>query len=101
MFSVYDEMKDYIPFQNCLKFRDDGDFVIVCSMQNKLHYLNDTAGFIFKSCNKTNSIEMIFWGLKNEYDAPDEVLKKDLIDTIRYFQWNDIIGLKEPENQME
>lgn len=95
MFNIYEEMKELIPSKRCRKYRQNDEFVIVCSNACKIHYLNSVAGEIFLQCDGKNNIMSILNYLKQNYDASLEELKEDLIHTLRKFQWEDIIELKE------
>ncbi len=94
MFDVFEEMSKLIPFQSCQKFRKDKEFLIVTNMNNYMTYLNETAGDIFLLCNNQNTIQDILEALLAEYQVNEDILKKDIVNTIRDLQWNHLIELR-------
>lgn len=95
----YDLIKKYIPSISCRKKRADSNFLIVMNNNGEVFYLNSTASYIYNLFDNQKSISDIFYCLKNKFDAntfEDElIIKKDLIDLIRNFQWQEIIKLSE------
>lgn len=94
---AFNKMKNLIPFKKNLKTRANGDFLIVMNAQNSLFYLNATAWFVYENCQSNNTVEDIFKLLIKEFDIPvdmEEEVKSDIINIIRDFQWQKIIGIK-------
>lgn len=98
MTNMYDYIAEYIPETTCIKKKENNDFLIVMSEQTEIFYLNDTAKFIYENIDGKRSIKEILELIKQEYDVSnldDNLLKKDLIEMVRDFQWQRIIKLKE------
>lgn len=95
----YELLKEFVPVSNCLKKRDNGDFLIVLNEDGELFYLNDTAKFIYLSFDSKKNVEDIFKLMKTKFEANSEddeiIIKKDLIEIIRDFQWQKIVNLME------
>lgn len=94
----YDLLKNYIPIHSYKKCRDNEDFLIVMNFEGDIYYLNETAKYIFLNFDGKKTIKDIFENMKNKYDANNEdelILKKDLTEIIRDFQWQNIINLME------
>lgn len=99
MIMPYDLLFDLIPVASCLKKRDNEDFLIVLSEDGELYYLNDTAKYIYSLFDSKRSIKDIFNLMKEEYEADsledENILKHDIVEIIRDFQWQKIANLME------
>ena len=98
MISLYEKFEKYVPIEDCLKKRINNDFLIVMNEETDIYYLNDTARFIYENIDGKASVNDIFLQIKKEYDlegVDDAIVKKDLVELIRDFQWQGIIRLKE------
>lgn len=91
----YDMMKSFIPLQNYLKKRDDGEFTIVSNDRQEIYYLNDTARTFYELCDGKNSIDSIMSKMEMEYAVERNELIADMIELIRNMQWQDIIIMRE------
>lgn len=92
---IFHHFSPFIPIKQCLRYRKEGNVGIVNNKDDfKLIYLNDTALTIFELIDGKKTIEEIFNLLLQEYDVEEEILKSDLINVIRDFQWRKIIHLK-------
>ena len=95
--NMFDKMNQLIPIKTCLKFRENGDFLIVMNAESKIYYLNDTARFVYENIDGNTSIENIFNMIKKEFEVTsdmEEEVKNDVVSIIRDFQWQKIIELK-------
>lgn len=95
--NMFDKLNQLIPIKSCLKFRENGDFLIVMNAESKIYYLNNTARFVYENIDGSNSIENIFDMIKKEFKVThdmEEEVKNDVVSIIRDFQWQKIIDLK-------
>ena len=90
---IFEEMSKLVPLKSVQKFRKDKDFLIVTTFNNEYHFLNEVATDIFLNCNGIFTIMDIYNIIKQTYEVDDNLLKKDLINIIRDFQWNHLIEL--------
>ena len=98
MFSLFDKFQDYIPVKDCIKQRDNGDFLLVMGESLDLQYLNETAKFIYSNFDGKNTVLDIYNLLLKEYEIEEymkEDVKRDIVNTIRDFQWQKIVKLQE------
>ena len=93
MNTVYESLNSLIPRKDCQKYRNDGEFIVVSNTANKILFLNQTAKEIFILCDGANSIRDIVEKLSTIYNVDINQLQKDVVRTIRDFQWNNLITL--------
>jgi hypothetical protein len=70
----------------------------VLSEDQELYYLNETAGFLYNLMDGSRTLEEITEELKAEYDVSEVEsgsIEYDIVETVRSFQWQNIIQLKE------
>lgn len=99
---IFEKFASLIPSQEKVKSRIDGDFLLVMSTDHELFYLNDTARFIYECFDGKKTISKILDLLMKEYEIESnmkEAISGDLVETIRNFQWQNIIRLKEAQNE--
>ena len=90
---IYSFIENMMPFQNHLKIRSDGNFLILSSHSLSLYYLQSVSKDFYLKIDGKKSIDSILHELLNEYDVESDVIKKDIIMLVRDFQWKDIIRL--------
>lgn len=98
MICTFEKFQDYIPLKDCIKARENGDFLIVMGESLELQYLNETAKFIYSNFDGKNTVLDIYNLLLKEYEIEEDMkenVKRDLINTLRDFQWQKIAKLKE------
>lgn len=98
MACIFDKFQDYIPLKDCIKARKNGDFLLVMGESLELQYLNETAKFIYSNFDGKNTVLDIYNFILKEYEIDEDMkddVKRDLINTIRNFQWQKIAKLKE------
>ena len=92
---VFKHLSLYIPIKQHFKFKKEGSIGIVNNTFDfKLMYLNETALTVFELIDGKRTIADIFEILLQEYNVQKDILKSDLINIIRDFQWGKIIRLK-------
>lgn len=94
---VYEKLSGYYPVQTCRKKRKNGDFLIVMNDKANIFYLNDIAGFVYEHCMGRLTIADIFQKLLGEFEhesTSEMEMSEDLVNTIRDFQWQNIIELR-------
>jgi hypothetical protein len=68
------------------------------NVKNELHYLNNTAAFIYDKVDGKANISQILDSVFSEYEISEEeknVVTEDLLTIIRDFQWQNLIKLTE------
>jgi hypothetical protein len=91
----YNILKDYIPIRTELRFRIEQGIGIVNSYNNyNLLFLNSTALLIFTLIDNIKSIQQICECFVEYVDIDMVTIQNDIVDVIRYLQWNHIIKLK-------
>ena len=71
----------------------DNEILILDRKANKIHQLNDTASFIWKQSDGSNTISSIIESLVSVFEVSTEEAEKDVLDTIRLFQENNLLEL--------
>ena len=97
MINLFYTFQELIPVKVNIKERENGDFLIVMNEFLEIQYLNETAKFIYSNFNGKNTVKDIFHILIKEYEIEDSMtdeVQKDIINTIRDFQWQKIAKLK-------
>ena len=94
MFQAYQYMKMLIPEKCCQKYRVDSECVVVTNLENKMVFLNSTAGDIFMHCDGKSTIQEIAEAVLQEYEVEEKKIQEDIVTAIRDFQWNEIIALR-------
>lgn len=89
---LFEFIKLWKPTPSWRKRRDDGDFVLLSDEYLEIHYLNSTARDILDLMNGKN-VEEICNAMHKIYAVDKEVLRKDIINTIRELQWNHLIRI--------
>lgn len=92
---IYSSLKDKKPKIIALKMRPNDDMLIVNSDELEIFYLNGTSAFFLKRCDGYRSVEQIKNLMLEEFDVPENVLRKDLIGLIRDLQWKKLIMLED------
>ena len=95
---LYSFFENLVPKKICVKQRCDGQFIIAMNAKNELHYLNDTAAFIFEKIDGKTSINEILNAVYGEYEIMENDKSRvieDMISIIRDFQWQNLIKLTE------
>ena len=95
---LYGKFRDLVPKSVCLKSRDNGEFLAVKNLDQELFYLNETARFIYELCDGHRSVDEIYKAMSAEYafdESEEDVVKADLLHTLRDFQWQKIMELME------
>lgn len=82
------------PNEDVLVQEVDNEILILDRKDNKIHQLNATASFIWKKCDESHSIEFIIKELINDFEISPEEARKDVLDTIRLLQENNLLELK-------
>lgn len=99
MISIFNSLESFVPVRSCLKFRENGEFLIVSNGEGELYYLNNTAKMIYQLFDGNRTLRKILDVLIMEFDPECEedvrLLEQDLTKLIRDFQWQKIIKLKE------
>lgn len=98
MVCMFEKFQDYIPLKDCIKERENEDFLIVMGESLELQYLNETAKFIYSNFDGKNTVLDIYNLLLKEYEIEEDMkddVKRDIVNTIRDFQWQKIAKLKE------
>ena len=90
---VYELFKDYIPNKNCVKEKENGEFLIVSSPTLDVYYFNNTAKDFYQAIDGERSINDIVDYLLEEYDVKKEVLILDFVNVLRDFQWKQLVVL--------
>jgi len=96
--NLFEKFQYYIPVKDRIKERDNGDFLLVMGESLEMQYLNDTARFIYSNFDGKNTVLDIYNLMLKEYEIDEdmkETVKRDIINTIRDFQWQKIVKLKE------
>lgn len=94
MNTAYNFLKSYIPVQNALKTREDGEFLIASSRSNEIYYFNGMAKEMWAGLDGTTSIEGLCVRILGEYRVERGVLERDIIEFIRDLQWKKLIRIK-------
>lgn len=95
--NLFDKFQNYIPIRVNIKQQNNGDFLIVMGYSFELQYLNDTARFIYLNFDGKNTVLDIYNLILQEYEINEdmkETVKRDLINTIRDFQCQNIAKLR-------
>lgn len=98
--NLFDKFQDYVPVKDCIKERVNGDFLLVVGESLDLQYLNETAKFIYSNFDGKNTVLDIYNLLLKEYEIEEDMkenVKKDIVNTVRDFQWQRIAKLKSKE----
>lgn len=69
----------------------DNEILILDRKDNKIHQLNAAASLIWKECDGLHSISDIVKTMMNNFDVSLEQAEKDVLDTIRLFQENNLL----------
>lgn len=99
---VFEKFAHLIPYKENMKCRVNNEFLIIMSNDKELYYLNDTARFIYECFDGEKTLSEIFDVLIKEYAIESEMKEavlEDFVETIRNFQWQNIIRLKEAKNE--
>lgn len=93
---AFSHLENHIPVRKELKFRCEGRVGIVCNTQDyRVNYLNETAVTIFQLIDGKRTIAEIFQCFLENVDVDKEVLKTDLIEMMRNFQWQKLITMEQ------
>ncbi|MDO4628317.1 MAG: PqqD family protein [Planctomycetia bacterium] len=91
--TVYESLKNSTPLPIWKKMRVDGDFLIISNHHLEIHFLNSTAKDIVELIGN-NTIDQICELMLKMYDVERTILQQDVLNTIRYLQWKQLIQLK-------
>ena len=76
-----------------LYVRTLGDEDVVYDKENgRVHFMNQTAKFIFEYCDGTHSKEEIIKGLLDRYDVSREKAEEDVIKVLKDMEDNKILS---------
>ena len=64
----------------------DGESVILDTSNGMIHQLNETASFIWQSCNGKNNVQNIVTMLMDSYSASENTANDDVIKVISNFK---------------
>lgn len=92
---VFDKLQTLKPTQIFLKKRVDNDFLVVANYNQELYYLNHIAREFYEYCTGEKTLLAIYEQILGEYDVDNEVLKTDLVELVRDFQWKNLLELQE------
>lgn len=95
MNSVYNHIKELIPFKTFIKSRSDKEFLIVMSEKFEIQYLNEVAKDFYELIDGNKSLEVLIEEMIEIYDVEKEVLEEDIFHLVRDLQWENLISLKE------
>jgi uncharacterized protein with ParB-like and HNH nuclease domain len=91
---VFENIKHLTPVQTNIKTRNNGSFLIVCSLKLDILHLNYVAKDFYQLVDGKQSLEAIYLTLLGEYDVGADVLKSDISNLVRDMQWQAILNLK-------
>ena len=92
---IYEKIKDLIPIRRCIKYRENGDLLIVSNDESEIFYLNETTKDFYLLCDGTSSFDMILDSMIKIYDVSKNELIADFLGVVRDMQWKKILSLKE------
>jgi hypothetical protein len=58
------------------------DMLLLDTVSGQIHQLNETASFIWRTCDEVPCIEAIAAMLANEFEVQHDIALKDVIDTL-------------------
>jgi hypothetical protein len=90
---TYEALSALKPNVSALKYRANGDFLVVSGNNLQIQYLNEVAKDFYLKINGVNSIDDICKLLLAEYDVEEQKLHKDIVMLVRDLQWSDLITL--------
>ena len=99
MSNIYDILSNLIPVQDFIKFRENGEFLILMSEKLEIQYLNEVAKDFYLLINGKRSLKEITEILLEMYDVERNILEKDICQLLRDLQWKNLIILKEKKNE--
>ena len=83
-----------VPKIEALKFRTEGEILIVVSREKKLFFLNEVAKDFLLLCNGQRTLAKIIDACIEIYDVEKDQLTNDLIDTIQDLQYKRILRVE-------
>jgi len=96
---VYSLVKQFIPFQNHRKIRDDGDFLIVSAKSLDISYFNEVTKDFYTQIDGKKTVHEIVEQLFLVYEVDYELLVSDIMMLLRDLQWKSLVILKENNSQ--
>jgi len=93
MLNLFDNL---VPIKKCIKYREEGEFLVVASPSLDIYYLNSVAKDFYMALGKGKSIMEIRDELLDMYDVDPNAIFQDLIHLVRDFQWKGLLVLEEP-----
>ena len=91
---MFEFFKNIYPKKIAKKIRKEGEFLIVTNDNLELYVLNPTASFFLINSNGNNSVNEIMIKMLKEFDVEENILKNDICNIIRDFQWKNLISLE-------
>lgn len=89
---IFDVMKNWKPLPNWRKKREDGEFLLLSDCNLTIHYLNSTARDIVELIGN-RTIQEICESMMEIYEVEENVIRRDVINTIRDLQWKHLIRI--------
>ena len=81
------EMGDRPATKPTCHIREVGDERVVYEPGvHEVAFLNKTATWLFEQCDGTRSVQDLLTAMLDRFEAPEEVLRKDLLATLDLFQ---------------
>lgn len=99
MTSVFEFMKDLIPYKTCLKERSNPPLQIVANEDSDIYYLNESSAYFYELCDNEKTIEDILQLFLETYDVERRVAEADFVELIRDLQWKQVLRLREKKNE--
>lgn len=90
--SIYNSLKNWKPIPAWQKKRSDGDFLIIMNKKLEVHFLNSTARDIVELIGN-RTIQEICESMMEIYEVEENVIRRDVINTIRNLQWKHLIRI--------
>mgnify|MGYP000010134899 FL=1 len=99
MTSVFEFMKDLIPYKTCLKERSNPPLQIVANEESDIYYLNESSAYFYELCDNKKTIEDILQLFLETYDVERQVAEADFVELIRDLQWKQVMRLREKKHE--
>lgn len=97
---ILPQLEQLIPERQYLKYRENGDFLIVSSYTLDIYYLNAVAKDFYLAIGPGKSIATLRDELLKEYDVDKETLSTDIARLVRELQWKNILVLREKHEEL-